>query len=139
MVIADSVAAAKEGMEAIEVDYETLPAVADTASAARPDAPKLFDEARSNVCLDAECGEKEATAAAFAEAAHIVRFETWIPRITGVPLEPTRRAIARNPLVTHPITDAEIASQQQIADRFHRIGVIPNAIRVADQVWRPTA
>lgn len=58
---------------------------------------------------------------------------------TGVPLEPTRRAIARNPLVTHPITDAEIASQQQIADRFHRIGVIPNAIRVADQVWRPTA
>jgi len=88
MVIADSLAAAKDGAEAIEVEYDVLPAVSATAAAARPEAPKLFDEARSNVCLDAECGDKQATAAAFARAAHVVRFETWIPRITGVPLEP---------------------------------------------------
>jgi carbon-monoxide dehydrogenase large subunit len=88
MVVAQSVAAAKDGAEAVEVDYEVLPAVAETAAAARPVAPRLFDEARSNVCLDAETGDRSATEAAFARAAHVVRFETWVPRITGVPLEP---------------------------------------------------
>ncbi|MGZ8198866.1 MAG: xanthine dehydrogenase family protein molybdopterin-binding subunit, partial [Burkholderiales bacterium] len=88
MVIAETVAAAKDGAELVEVDYELLPAVANTAAAARPDAPRVFDEARSNVCLDAETGDAAATATAFARAAHVVRFETWIPRVTGVPMEP---------------------------------------------------
>ena len=88
MVIADSVAAAKDAAELIEVDYELLDAVSDTAQAAESRAPKVFDEARSNVCLDAETGDGPATAAAFARAKHVVRFETWVPRITGVPLEP---------------------------------------------------
>jgi len=88
MVIAESVAAAKDGAEALEVEYDILPAVSDTAAAAHAESPKLFDQARSNVCIDAECGDKAATAAGFARAAHVVRFETWIPRITGVPLEP---------------------------------------------------
>lgn len=88
MVIADSVAHAKDGAEAVEVDYDVLPAVAATAQAAHADAPRLFDDARSNVVLDATTGDREATAAAFAVAAHVVRFKTWIPRVTGVPLEP---------------------------------------------------
>ncbi len=88
MVIAESVALAKDGAELVEIEYEVLSAVANTAAAARPDAPRLFDDARSNVCLDAETGDAEATAAAFARAAHIARLETWVPRVTGVPLEP---------------------------------------------------
>ena len=88
LVIAETVAAAKDGVEAIAVDYEVLPAVVDTAAAARADAPRLFDAARSNVCLDAGAGDRAATEAGFARAVHVVRFETWIPRITGVPLEP---------------------------------------------------
>jgi carbon-monoxide dehydrogenase large subunit len=86
--VARSVEAAKDGAEAVEVDYEVLPAVPGTAAAAAPAAPRLFDEARSNVCLDAETGDARATAAAFARAAHVVRLETAVPRITGVPLEP---------------------------------------------------
>jgi carbon-monoxide dehydrogenase large subunit len=88
MVIAQSDAAAKDGAETIEVEYELLPAVVETAAAAQSDAPKLFDEARSNVCLDAYAGNGAATEAGFAKAAHVVRLETWIPRVTGVPLEP---------------------------------------------------
>ena len=88
MVIAETVAAAKDGAEAIEVEYELLQAVTDTAAAALPDAPRLFDDARSNVCLDAETGDREATVAGFARAAHVVSFKTWIPRVTGVPMEP---------------------------------------------------
>ena len=39
VVIATTVAAAKDGAELVEIDYETLPAVTDTLEAAHPDAP----------------------------------------------------------------------------------------------------
>ncbi|MPZ44133.1 MAG: molybdopterin-dependent oxidoreductase [Betaproteobacteria bacterium] len=93
VVIAESVAIAKDGAEQVAVDYEVLPAVIDTVAAAQPDAPRVWDEAGSNVCLDADAGQREATEAAFACAAHVVRFETRINRVTGVTMEP-RAAVA---------------------------------------------
>jgi carbon-monoxide dehydrogenase large subunit len=93
MVVARSVAAAKDGAELVDIDYEVLPAVTDTREAANPDAPRLFDEAASNVVVDGQLGDAAATAAAFARAAHVVKFDTWVQRITGVPMEP-RAAVA---------------------------------------------
>ncbi|MCC7082743.1 MAG: xanthine dehydrogenase family protein molybdopterin-binding subunit [Burkholderiales bacterium] len=93
VVIAQSVAAAKDGAEQVEIDYEALPAVIDTVAAAEPGAPRVWDEAGTNVCLDADAGEREATEAAFARAAHVVRFKTRINRVTGVTMEP-RAAVA---------------------------------------------
>jgi aerobic carbon-monoxide dehydrogenase large subunit len=88
MVVATTVAAAKDGAELVEIDYEALPAVTDTLEAAQPDAPRLFEEAGSNVVVDGELGDRAATAAAFARATHVVKFETWVQRVTGVPMEP---------------------------------------------------
>src|ERR1700722_9730601 len=88
MVVATTVAAAKDGAELVWIDYEALPAVTDTREAARPDAPRLFEETGSNVVVDGELGDRAATEAAFARAAHVVKFETWVQRITGVPMEP---------------------------------------------------
>ncbi len=88
MVIAQTVDIAKDGAEQVDVDYEILPAVTATVAAAQPDAPRLWDEAASNVCLDYESGEKDATEAAFARAAHVAKFDTWVQRVTGVPMEP---------------------------------------------------
>jgi carbon-monoxide dehydrogenase large subunit len=88
MVIAATVAAAKDGAEHVNIDYEVLPAVTDTLEAARPDAPRLFEEAGSNVVVDGELGDRAATEAAFARADHVVKFETQIQRITGAPMEP---------------------------------------------------
>jgi carbon-monoxide dehydrogenase large subunit len=93
MVIAETVLAAKDGAERVVVDYEVLPAVVETAAAARQDAPHVHEPSRSNICFDAEIGDAAATVAAFARAAHVTRFETWIARITGVPMEP-RGALA---------------------------------------------
>src|SRR5579885_43180 len=93
MVIAETVLAAKDGAERVVVDYEVLPAVVETAAAARQDAPHVHEPSRSNICFDAEIGDAAATVAAFARAAHVTRFETWVARITGVPLEP-RGALA---------------------------------------------
>ncbi len=88
MVIATTVAAAKDGAELVEIEYEQLAAVTDTHEAARPDAPRLFDEAASNVVVDGELGDFAATEAAFASADHVVKFDTWVQRVTGVPMEP---------------------------------------------------
>jgi aerobic carbon-monoxide dehydrogenase large subunit len=88
MVVAETVAAAKDGVDFVEIDYEALPAVTDTLAAAVPDAPRLFEEAGSNVVVDGELGDFAATEAAFARAVHVVKFETWVQRITGVPMEP---------------------------------------------------
>ena len=103
IVIANDVGAAKDASELIEIDYEVLPAVTDTVAAAAPEAPKLWEQAKSNVCLDALMGDRPATEAAFARAAHVVKFKTWIPRITGVPMEP-RAAVAEYDTLTKRIT-----------------------------------
>jgi aerobic carbon-monoxide dehydrogenase large subunit len=103
MVIANTVAAAKDGVELVDIVYETLPSVTETREAAHPDAPRLFEEAGSNVVVDAELGDRAATEAAFAGAAHVVKFETWVQRVTGVPMEP-RAAVCEFDPVTNRYT-----------------------------------
>ncbi|HKA78937.1 MAG TPA: xanthine dehydrogenase family protein molybdopterin-binding subunit [Xanthobacteraceae bacterium] len=88
MVVAESIATAKDAAERVTVDYESLPAVIDSVAAAANNAPRLWEEAGSNVCIDAQVGDAAATEAAFARATHVVRLDTWVQRVTGVPLEP---------------------------------------------------
>jgi NitT/TauT family transport system substrate-binding protein/sulfonate transport system substrate-binding protein len=55
---------------------------------------------------------------------------------TGVPVDVELRAVQRSPLKILPMNDAFADSQQQEADRFHALGLIPTAINVRTQVWR---
>ena len=57
-------------------------------SAIAADAPHAWSDAASNLCLDATVGDARATDAAFAAAAHVVRFSTSVQRIAGVTMEP---------------------------------------------------
>ncbi len=88
MVIADTPAAARDGVEAVRVDWEPLSLVTAASDAARPGAPSVWDEHPSNVCVESEVGDAAAVEAAFTRAAHVVRLETQVNRVTGVPLEP---------------------------------------------------
>ncbi len=88
MVIAETDAQARDAAEAVEIDYETLPSVTDTAAAAEPGAPALYDDRPTNVVLDADAGDKAATEAAFAKAARTTKLDTWVQRCTGVTMEP---------------------------------------------------
>jgi carbon-monoxide dehydrogenase large subunit len=97
VAIAASVAQAKDAAEAVEIDYEVLPVVVDTVAAAASEAPRVWEQAASNVCLDAEAGARQATEAAFARAAHTVRFATRINRVTGVTMEPRSAAAEYDP------------------------------------------
>jgi len=88
MVIAETPALARDGVERVLVDYDALPAVVGSLDAAAAGAPSVWDDARSNVSVDSLAGDEAAVAAAFAGAAHVVRFQTRVNRVTGVPMEP---------------------------------------------------
>ncbi len=103
IVIAESVNLAKDAAEAVQVDYAVLPSVSATRAAAQPGAPKLWDSPDSNISIDAEVGDRAATAAAFARAKHIAKFDTQVNRVTGVPMEP-RAAVAQYDPATHRYT-----------------------------------
>jgi len=87
LVVAETLAIAKDAAELVEIDYEVLTPTTDTAQAAEAAAPRVWDEARSNILVDAEVGDAGATDKAFADAAHVVTLETWVQRVTGVPME----------------------------------------------------
>ena len=88
LVVAETIDQAKNAAELIEIAYEPLSAVVRAADAVKPGAPRLWEDAPDNLCIDIEVGDEAATAAAFASAAHIVRLDTWVQRVTGVPMEP---------------------------------------------------
>jgi len=52
----------------------------------------VWDEAGSNLCVDSVAGDAAATDAAFARAAHVVRLDTWVPRVAPAPMEPRAAA-----------------------------------------------
>src|SRR3954465_47895 len=87
MVVAETRAQAMDGAEAIEVEYEELPFVIHSEDALKPGAPVVWDEIPDNVPCDTMFGDKDKTDRAFAKAAHIVKTEFNIVRVTGVPME----------------------------------------------------
>jgi carbon-monoxide dehydrogenase large subunit len=88
MVIGESAAAARDGAERVRVHYEPVASVTATRDAARDGAPLVWDEAGSNVCVDSIAGDAAAADSAFARAAHVVRLDTWVPRVAPAPMEP---------------------------------------------------
>ena len=88
MVVAETVAAAADAAELVDIDYEPLRAVTEARAALEPDAPRIWPECHGNLSLTCEVGDKDATDRAFDEAAHIVTLDSWVHRVTGSPMEP---------------------------------------------------
>ena len=57
--------------------------------------------------------------------------------VTGIPLDIQTIAANRSSFVVGPVTDEIVSTQQDVADRFHQLGLIPRPIVVRDAVWRP--
>ncbi len=88
LVVGATRAAALDGAEAVSIDYEELPFTTDARQAASPGAPAVWDEIKDNVLVDTTFGDVEATDRAFAQAAHVVKAEFHVDRVTGVTMEP---------------------------------------------------
>src|SRR2546421_8459888 len=87
LVVADSAAQAKAAAALIDVDYEVLPAVVDTATAARAKTA-VHSIAPDNVCYTWAIGDQAAVDAAFAKAAHVTKLSFVNNRLIPNAIEP---------------------------------------------------
>lgn len=87
IVIGDSQDAARDGAEAVMVEYRPLPAVVDVTDALTGDAPPVDPQFPDNVCFRVAFGDRAATDAAFAQAAHVTRVVHAQNRGVGAPVE----------------------------------------------------
>ncbi len=86
MVIADTLEQAKNAAEAVQVDYDVLPAVVDVRDAAT--GPQLHDAAPNNKCYKWVLGDKGNVDAAFANAAHVTKLDLINNRLVPNAMEP---------------------------------------------------
>ncbi|UOM35647.1 xanthine dehydrogenase family protein molybdopterin-binding subunit [Acuticoccus sp. I52.16.1] len=93
VVVAETPAAAMDAAEAVDIDYDALEVVTDAREALAAGAPQLWDEAPGNLAFVFERGDRAATDAAFAAAAHVVELPIVNNRLSAFPMEP-RAAIA---------------------------------------------
>jgi carbon-monoxide dehydrogenase large subunit len=87
-IVAETAAQAADAAEMIEVDYEPMPAVVSTAKAMEPGAAKVWEGCDDNIGFVELLGDKTATDAAFAKAAHVVKHRFVINRVTAAAMEP---------------------------------------------------
>jgi len=87
-VVAENYYQAVDAAELIEIDYEPLPAIVATGDAPNPGVPLVWDDCPNNIGFTQIEGNKEATDAAFARAAHVVKHRFVINRVTAAAMEP---------------------------------------------------
>lgn len=92
-VVADTLAAARDAAEAVMVEYDPLPSVVDMEAALAADAPRVWDDAPRNTCVEWAVGDKAATDALFAQAAHVTKLRVINNKIVVASMEP-RAALA---------------------------------------------
>ena len=76
VVVAETRNQARDAAEAVDIDYEVLPAVTDAIEAVKPGAPQLWEQAPGNVVLIADVNETKGTDAVF-DTAHVVIEQTF--------------------------------------------------------------
>lgn len=103
VVIAETLAQARDASEKVEVDYGVLPAVTETSRAADDGQQQIHDIAPNNVCFNWPFGDKTAVDAAFEGAHKVSTLELVNNRMVTNPMEP-RAAIAEYNSGTEEIT-----------------------------------
>ena len=114
MVIADTLEQAKNAAEAVEVDYDVLPAVIDMREASK--GPALHDAAPDNHCYKWAIGDKGQVDAAFAQAAHVTKIDLTNNRLVPNAMEP-RAAIGSYNRATEEYT-LYVANQNPHVERL---------------------
>src|SRR5262249_20534352 len=88
MVVAQTPAAAREGAEAVVIEYEVLPAVTDVMEALADGAPTIWAEAPGNLALDCAFGDRAAVESAIAGAHLVVDATIRNPRTASPFMDP---------------------------------------------------
>jgi len=96
MVVAETRDQARDAAELVEIEWQPLPAVADLPTSASGKGPVVWQPAFTpeygNIAAIYRMGDRAASEAAFAAAAHVVKLRVVNQRVVANPLEP--RALA---------------------------------------------
>jgi carbon-monoxide dehydrogenase large subunit len=87
MVVAETLAEARDAAELLDIDYEALPAAVSAADAVVAGAAAVWDECPGNVCFTLTIGNQDAAEVAFAGAAHRVALKLRNNRLHPSPME----------------------------------------------------
>ncbi len=93
LIVAETLAAARDAAERIEVDYRVLRAVTDAEAALAAGAPRIWPELASNRSLHWQAGDPAVVAERLQAAAEVVELEVDYPRAIIAFMEP-RAALA---------------------------------------------
>lgn len=88
IVVADSVAEARDAAEAVVVEYQELAVVIDASKALEAGQPQLHPEAPNNLIFDWQIGDEAATDKALGAAAHVTEITIHNNRLSPNPMEP---------------------------------------------------
>jgi carbon-monoxide dehydrogenase large subunit len=95
VVVAETLFQARDAAEAVEVEYEVLPAATDPRAA--DGAETIFASAPDNIALDQEFGDAAAVSAAFAAADLVVEQSFRNQRIANAQMEPRSGVASYDP------------------------------------------
>src|ERR1700756_2230825 len=90
-VVADTIDHARDAIEAIEVQWSPLPAVAGVVNAVKKEAPQVWPDKPGNILFDVPIGDKTATEEAFKKAHAVAEISIVNPRVVASFME-TRAA-----------------------------------------------
>ena len=88
VVIAETLAQARDAAEKVKIDYAVLSAVADPAAAQKQGAPLIHDIAPGNTIYQWHLGDAKAVDAAFKAAKHVTKLDIVNNRLVPNAIEP---------------------------------------------------
>ena len=92
-IVADTGAAARDAAELVTVDYDIQPSITDLAHVTDTGAPLVWPNVKQNIAFDWGIGDKAATDALFASAAHVTQLTVVNNRVVVASME-ARASIA---------------------------------------------
>jgi len=101
VVIAETLAAARDAAALVEVSYDELPAVVSLTDAVAGGAPQVWDDAPGNLCYDWVLGDQEAVEKAIAGAAHVAKLDLVNNRLVPNAMEPRAYLAEYDPASDH--------------------------------------
>src|SRR5262245_6475338 len=129
-VIADSDYAAHDGVEAVQVDWEPLPAVTDVFAAMKPGAPQLHADGAKNIEHENQIKNGDPDGA-FKSAKRVVKQRMVSQRLCSVAMEPRACVAAPDPTTRGLVVWATHQAPHNLrGDLANLLGMDQNLIRV---------
>jgi carbon-monoxide dehydrogenase large subunit len=130
LIVAETLAAARDAAEAVEVVYESLPAVSDGVKALAEGAPLLWEDAPGNLALSATLGDRATVDATFATATLVVENSFHNQRIVNCQMEPRAAFASYDPDQGFTVVAGSQGVLRQRSNVAAALGEPPDRVRM---------